>query len=335
MVNKTIFKTILSTTILFVIIVTYLVCSNVAEKFFFDKFYYQKSYDHGYGMYKDKPVRLEIYGDRSKDIISLNYGNFNNSTQKNNNYKIAIIGDSYPWGLGVRFPLTVASRLKNQLLTQRNDIDVLLLAKPGDSILDYYSTYKKISQQTQINIYIFFLVFNDLAFNHDDRIKDNDFENIIKNCQNIFPETIPNYIFNWQEFYSRHPVHKWKDVVEEQNTNIDKSWSNPINLCVLNYIASRLPQNSLFFITDNNSNPPYNSYYQTYLNEIQRFHHNIITFSSSKHIHKYDTYWQKNSTNNFSISKSEFHPNDVAHQIFADLLSTEIINNKKWGLLHE
>lgn len=326
--DKTIITLLLS---IVLSIATLFSCYIISEKYFFDKFFYQKSIIHGYGMYGQKPVKLEDYGNRAKDLINLNFNiqSHNTTTKK---YTIALIGDSYAWGMGVRYPQTVAPILEKKLKKINKNTDILLLAKPGDSILDYYSSYKKISNSTNIDMYIFILVFNDLAFNFDDRLHDNDYEHILENCR-ISNGPI-NYLINWQDFAKQHPNHNWDDVVKEQTDNINKSWSNPANICALNTISKTLPQNSLFFITDDYENTPNHLYYQTYINEIQKFHSNIIRSNNAKLLPGYESFW-KNPTKRLRISSNEFHPNAIAHKMYAELLYKEVTENKKWNFKYE
>lgn len=149
--------------------ISYGIVKRISEIFFFDKFYYQKSIDFGYFHFPpNKKSTLEVFGKRSQDVLTL----LNNKSPdvkghtSHGNYTIAIVGDSYVWGQGLknndRFPILLERKLSNL-----KDTKVYSFGMSGDGILDYYVKYQKIKELYDIDLYVYVLTVNDILINKD------------------------------------------------------------------------------------------------------------------------------------------------------------------------
>ena len=178
------------------VVISLLLSYWIAERYFFDKLFYQKSIQHGYWIpiegYKERVADLLELESRLKDDRGLQL----HDKQPSNKFTIAVIGDSYVWGQGVRFSQTATQGLEKKLNKYRNT-EVLSFAYSGDNILDYAHRYHQIMQSFDVDLYIFALVINDILLaTGGERFRDGDFGNIVKICSSKFPESKLIYEYN-------------------------------------------------------------------------------------------------------------------------------------------
>src|SRR3989344_6833304 len=114
--------------------------SNFSEKYFFDKFYYYKSASHGYVNPIWNPLingsNPSIVEERIKDLralieITRKDSEANNQLSPSNYFRIAIIGDSMVYGLGIRNNERF-SYLLEQKLNKIKPTKAYILAQPAD-----------------------------------------------------------------------------------------------------------------------------------------------------------------------------------------------------------
>lgn len=288
----------------------------IGEKYFFDKLFYQKSIKHGY-MPPGKDFDYKYFGGRSKDLKALgeftykNKNNIRGVSNKNEVYTVAVIGDSYVWGEGVKED-QIFTRVLEKKLNKIRPTKVLSLGECGDSILDYLARYEKVKSVYNIDLNIFSAVNNDALLNRDGRLENDDYKNIISDCQKKY-NTDPIY-----DFYSDDGK-KWLE-------NFLKVGNNPVNLCVMERSIELLPtEKSIYFI------PQY--FWENaedivlYRNFLSKYSKNILLSSSGENIKEYQPLFSGNA---FQVSKKEGHPSVMAHQMYADVLYREITNNPKW-----
>lgn len=105
------------------------------------------------------------------------------------------------------------------------------------------------------------------------------------------------------------------------------SWSNPINLCVLNNSLAKLPtENGILFLADEYFNDDY--IYKKYRDYLIKNNKLIISAIKGRQMSNYSNYWTENVNENFKVSKKELHPNALANEMYADILFDEITINK-------
>ena len=153
-------------------IASVILCYWVGEQFYFDRVFYKKSAAHGYfnRWYYDASLRdltqVEkwLIAGRETDLRALLGGKIWDPAPEGT-FTIAIIGDSFTYGIGVQgwetWPRKLTGALKQHGITAR----VYSFAEPGNSLLDYYALYKMVKKQLNPDIIIFGLVSNDLLFN--------------------------------------------------------------------------------------------------------------------------------------------------------------------------
>lgn len=300
-------------------LVCYFLCLFLAEKYFFDKFFYQKSTIYGY---------WPDYNFQTRDL-------FNQALQTNqkdrfvfskDNYIIAIIGDSYVWGEGIKDD----QRLSNLLEKRLNKIrptKVISIGIPGDSIFNYFKNYQKLSQITSPNLYIFPLVYNDALIRTYDTngncLPEPDYQEIQKKCSQEFPRQKIIYEPYCDLTHQGYTFNKKADQVFIASSFADawhSSWQNPLNMCIVNNSLSQMPTgNAIYFITeDYQNNDPY---YAILKKELSQNSKTIVLSSSGLN---------GQPLSSLQVSPNEPHPSALANRIYADVLFNEITNNPKW-----
>lgn len=161
----------------------------ISEKFFFDKLYNYKSINHGYRA-RGKNLSLEDFGKRGEDLYKLRAFSEDSSiindavlgTRDNGVFTVAVIGDSYVWGKGLREGKRFVRILERKLNTFY-PTEIISLGGDGDNIVENYVKYKLISQQNpNVDLYIFGMVDNDLMMNKKNTYSQSTQEEFIDKC---------------------------------------------------------------------------------------------------------------------------------------------------------
>jgi hypothetical protein len=306
----------------------------IVESFFFDKFFYYKSIEHGYWVPGQK-LTLESFGERAfdlkqldKDFQAIQDGDKTLETNDDDIYTIAVIGDSHVWGQGVRFKDTVSQLLEKKLNKYKNT-RVLSLGYSGDSILDYYIRYNKINQVYPIDLYIFVLVDNDLMLTKDYEKKYRQ-TSIFNDCQDRFPEQEPVYDLS-NENYEEKIISGSSISEEKWLERFEKSWHSAMNLCILDQSLLALPtDNAIFFISPYQHEEGSQLQWKTYKKYLNRNQKTVLYSTDAKTLDGYERFWEK-PLKYYGVSKKDNgHPSKIAHRMFADILTKEIMNNPKW-----
>lgn len=294
----------------------------MAEKYFFDKFFYQKSVTYGYWLDNKS---FTDYGDRAKDIITWQL-NINKdekilgiSNDKSNYFKIAVIGDSYTWGEGLKNEQRFVKILSDKL-NKLKPTEIISLAKPGWNNLDYLNAYQQMKKYYPSDLIIFALVTNDILVNKSDNNA-----TYTKVCLQSNNNIHPVYESNLEK----------ADTSKIADQILNEAWINPTNQCILKNTLINLPtDNTIYFITEE-----YNqNWFQTqqYRNHLLNQQKNILYSGLGIDLPQYKKYWDNNLWKNFTISSIEGHPNSLANQMYADILYNEIVTNPKWNFpIHE
>lgn len=147
----------------------------VAEHYFFDKFFYRKSAMHGYSKDEGNPLAEKdlkgLLKPRLQDLNELLQTNdyrILGEQSDNNTYKVALIGDSFVYGTGVRTSERFGEVLEKKLNLIRLS-RVYVLAQPGDDLIDNFAKFELAFQYIQPDIYILGMVDNDISFGAYDK----------------------------------------------------------------------------------------------------------------------------------------------------------------------
>jgi len=145
----------------------------IGERYFFDKLFYKRSALHGYFSLNNSGLSQEETGWLNTTITNLREADLQRlksgavwPPQQKNKIRIAIIGDSNAYGVGVLPWERYSKLLPKELKKHSIESEVFTFAEPGNSIVDYYALYTLIKQQVNPDI-IINLVVNDLLFNPD------------------------------------------------------------------------------------------------------------------------------------------------------------------------
>ncbi|MEO8581501.1 MAG: hypothetical protein ABI425_02860 [Patescibacteria group bacterium] len=273
----------------------------------------------------------EIFGQRIAGIISINNFLANDSKQvlgenitKDENKKpfvVAVFGDSYVFGAGVRneqvFPLLLEKKLNRIRPTK-----VLSFALSGDTIFDNYEKYKIIQEMgVQPNVVVFGLVNNDLLLSP----------------------------LKWAPsptIYTRFSVESsnifngctGEIIRQEDGDSYERDVSAPFEVDTLNYCGflktlTLLPKEKAIYF----------NFWDVNLEPDTRME-KLIAGLSSKGLHivtplkEFKKYLGNNNDKisevpAFHVSKLDFHPSAVSHELFAESLFQEITSNTDYQFM--
>ncbi len=266
---------------------------------FFDQFVYQKSLSYGYTKFrgiKDWPLA----GKRGEDLFQL-VQRHNSCLVKDghfdNQFTIAIIGDSYVWGQGLTDEQRFVQILEKSLAKKAN-VSVISLGAQGDDLIANYAKYLLAEETLDIDLYVFGLVHNDIIINPYNHYLPEIISQINRDCGLplffLLPESTMNY--------------------EQQ---VVSSFSEKYgNSCVAKTIAGRLPKEGAVYFNYLESF----SMYANLVNEYGAiFNNNGLEILSATDYTSFDEYQRK-----YKISKREDHPSYWANQVFAETLENYI-----------
>lgn len=300
----------------------------IGETFFFDKLFYNKSIAHGYWVPK-KNTQISDFGRRSKDALPLYELSTISSasatvlgSMKDSVFTVALIGDSYVWGQGVRFEYTM-SQLLEKKLNERRPSRVLSLASSGDDVIENYSKYVY-ANAMGVDMYIFVLVNNDVLINkqrkYDDTVDTQVYDRLTGLCSKQTNREVTSVRWDDSEINGG----------EYYLQKLQESYHNPANICVLQRVAAMLPkERALYFVADDRE-----KYLDIYINALEQSGLHIIDRVLGKRLNKYSKYFS-DTNKYFRVSKIEDHPSVLAHRMYADILFDELITNPSWGFLRE
>jgi lysophospholipase L1-like esterase len=283
---------------------TYKFCYFLAEKFFFDKFFYYKNIDYGY-LIPNKHLSFSDFGDRAKDINNLQNGiNIKTDDKK---YNIAIFGDSLTWGQGItnnqRFTVLLEKRLNKIKPTK-----IYSFANCGDNLFDHYIKYQKsLSVYGKMDLYIFAFYNNDLVFNTDKHYNTDQFlTELTKNCSG-------NTIYD-PEYNSNNP-NQGDQFIESKKSSLDH---NSVNYCAYQGILPLLPKDKVIYINLGSLFEKWDVE-TTFSNTIN---HDLNIIKTS-YLTLCDTPLKCN------VSDKDRHPSTFVNKYYTDILFNEITTNNK------
>lgn len=308
----------------------------LAEHVFFDRLFYQKSWLHGYefglllnvGMEDDwSYMRRLLFSQRQADLklllqeerkptlstyCPLNIAS-NRQYTKQRPFKIAVIGDSNAYGMGVRTQQRFGDQLEQQL-NHYLPTKVYTLAEPGNDMVDMFSLYALAKDYLQVDFVVFGVLENDFMINNDlrypnsqvikssltalcgwpDRDKEINFASWSETLATYYPyysPQAPNHCF------VRNTLAKLQNdrqIVFVRYFNFDQPLLCSVDSENLNYCLHK-------FMTS------------TYSEMVTHYNQSIIGLDSSEKLQ--------------AVSELEGHPSAQQHQQLATLLSSHIIGH--------
>lgn len=298
---------------------------SIAEKYFFDLLFYQKSPLHGYA---DNVSVVASYSNnfflknRVKDVRKLIDPQVTFiKTTKSNPYKIVIIGDSYTYGEGVLKHQRFGDVLEKKL-NKIHPTEVYILAQPGDDIVDHLAKYELAQRKIKPNLVIVALVSNDLI--------------------EVMDAKYPGQEEVYQELQTKCNPPEFDKKVTWEVMDYDILTADYLlpsvspyysNICYLEttigIISANTELSSLFYTFES---IPYKdricSKHSTKTNYQMKLVSAEIEDIIMKSTDNYITYgWQKQEL--YKVSLREDHPSKEAHEIIAEQLFQEVIKLQK------
>lgn len=326
--------TILSCLIGISIFISLLFLYWIGEKYFFDKLFYKKSVAHGYS--KDawniaaNPNISPGLKNRVKDITYIkDLYNADDSTNvlgasdsdQNKEFVIAIIGDSFVYGMGIREEQRFGELLEKKL-NSLYPTKIYILAQSGDGIIENYAKFNLANKYLKPDLYIFGLVNNDLVFELYDKYPSQ------KDLYAEIKQFCPGEEFMWFWWKEDFKKESWQDLLINQYAS--SFLPKYQNVCLLRKIAENITKTSnkiLFYSfyqennkidnTDSKLNQLHSAFMKKYVDIIKQAG-GVVVFQPDGDV------WS-------SVSNTERHPSAQANKDFANQLFEEITKNQFWG----
>lgn len=323
---------------IFLVFYAYKLSYYYAEKYYFDKLFYRKSQKHGYlksnsedlTQIQNREIRKRI-----EDVISLVEAHNNSAqvlgVQSNQEYKIAIIGDSFVYGGGIkrdeRFSEILESKLDNFQPTT-----VYNLSLNGDNIIEHLAKYKLAESHLNPDLYIIGIVNNDFMVDRIDRYPDQEkwFNEMKSRC----PKEV--FIYNWEGYEEM----TWEEVFLKgyYPSGLD-SYSNT---CLLIEALSEMDKSKIIFfpITPmlEESSILLPDTYQN-INQEVRLKDQWLMLKYINAITMQDGYFLYYDYSNvpedmMRVSEKEGHYSKYVNKQIAEKLYEEITSNQKWNFIN-
>lgn len=277
------------------------------ETVLFDKVYYQKSIAHGYYP-RDRYFEFSDFGARASDIsIILELSSSNKpekrvlgTSQTDDRLVIAVIGDSFVWGQGVRNEDRMSEVLERKL-NKITPTKVYGLGMSGDNIIDNFSKYY-FSQQLpeKVDIYFFGIIENDLIlseYGKPDRYSDYTFGIATQGCSG---EIVP------------------QDTTGDQYLEAVKATRTAeYHVCFLNNVAQLLPTENAYYIAFSDFK---------FLDPTTEFIKQTLA-DHGKQVISTKNLLTDVSNGNYDASSLDPHPGKRAHAAFADIMYQIVLAN--------
>lgn len=282
----------------------------LAERVFFDRFFYYKSIAHGYFV-PDQTVQLSQFGQRSLGIRLLKA---EVAGRCDMTPRLVLIGDSYLWGMGVRNTETVTAQLHKLV----PEIEVVSYAYPGATLADYLGFYQFAQTVSPNNYYIFLAVDNDILADSTTGFGQSTAQTALQHCITKYPAQSPQVTPDWQQL-------EHVEAARLTNVATTESWRSPLNACIAQELLAHLKgMNGGFIMSD-----PYRDtegHYQKYEALLQTV--GISVWSSQPLVTQ-----RQLSLSELQVSRAEIHPSRTAHQLYAWIIFQEIKKTHWWELV--
>ncbi len=285
------------------------ICYLIAVMFFFDTFFYEKSVYYGYWP-TGKQIEMADFGRRSVDILSLERGDLRQNLSPDV-FTVAIIGDSYIWGQGVKNSDLFGIVLEKKLNAVKKS-QVIILGSPGNSLLDHLTIYEKLKKlDVHIDAYVFALVTNDILPFHEGNYSQSAQE-VFKKCEYLYGPLVRD--IDWSD-----STISMEKKLEQSNSLWNRIWASYANRCLLDIFALLPTHNTFYLLTDNYTGG--NIGWEETQKKLLQHGKRVISSSEMGDEASYSTYL-KNPPKYLEVSARDQHPSKRAHALYADLLYT-------------
>lgn len=295
-------------------------CYWIAEHFFFDKFFYHKSVAHGYWVSPETGYQgLADFGHRGSDMLGLMRIIFEGKESKvlgvqaTNQFTIAVFGDSYVWGLGVRENERLSALLEEKLNHYR-PTKVLTFAVEGDNLIDHWRKYKALRDSGQkIDLLILGIVHND-AF-----IKKNSWYGLAD--QDLVDQCQGRVILDVSEDIEEH---RFVDVYPQRV--LQSLEPDTKNYCIVQEFIPKFPkEHALYVSLDSLLTTDPKSLKMTEL--WQKAGYPVLTFKTIAP----DLSPEQET---LFVSQKERHPSARAHRLFAAGIADILLKDPRFGFIN-
>lgn len=321
---------------------TYKLVFFLGEKYFFDKLFYKKSeifgYTNCYNLISIEQKNSKVIEKRIEDLRELiafveHESGHVLGTEDEAVYRVAVIGDSFVYGMGVkqsnRFP-----EILEKKLNQIRPTEVLVFAHPGDGLLDNYVKFFLAKQHLDIDLFIVGIFQDDLApYVHKTYTVYSEIDDIIELTKASCPgeELSPEEIW---EYWSKSPgEEEFLEWIGDGADLFYHSFSDQYaNVCYLEEVIKKMTKDNVLFLS---FVPPPDL---TILSKIPQNFNEKFAYALAKYletIKKYDgkvVFCFDDSEFFFeSVSDKEGHASKKTHRCCAESLFKEIVGNPKYN----
>jgi|GEM_PF-2249008 len=324
-------------------IISIWLCFIVAERFFFDRLFYQKASFYGYNYDRNanfeiinqkNPLAKYFLNNRIRDLKKLMDLSLDRTSiiepknlavnvlitkkfTKSQPLKIAVIGDSNTYGMGISQNQRYSNVLE-KFLNKTVPTKVFNLSEPGNSLEDDYALYLLAKERLQPDFVIIGILENDLIFNQS---KYPNSESVRSMLQNFCP----------QDIFSASNIElinsDWNEVIDIYQESFLPTYANS---CFLKKLASDFAEDkTLIFFNFFNHQQMFCSIDDSLANSKHRA---IMTAYRTELINSGNTVigHDPNQTVFSTVSKAETHPSASANKDFAKIIYDHI--SKKLNL---
>jgi len=316
---------------------SYKLAYAISEKYFFDKLFYRKSAMHGYlnvewGDYTN--IQNNEINKRISDILLITQEK-NDSEEKvlgasdNNEYRIAVLGDSFVYGWGIRKGERFSKMLENNL-SKKRPTKVFILGLPGDGILDNLAKYKLAEAKLRPNLTILMFANNDFSIDWINRYPGE--EELFGKLKSKCPGEV--FMFDWNQYSNW----SWKKLF--LTAFFPAATDNYSNSCIFLDALREMDNQKIIFFPTNTIPKNEISLPENFSNSDQELFikHEWLMQKLKNLIKTQDGFILDYDYNNIpndliSVSDSEGHFSKFTNKMIAEILYKEITNNERWGFI--
>lgn len=333
-------KRLLKITVLFGLVAVILLLTvefawQTTEQYYFDRVFYQKSPLYGYISDETKTANLTAtprhhwaVEQRLVDLRTLWKHETENTDYPEkfdkSVFKVAFIGDSYVYGMGVLEPERISEVLERKLNTIR-PTKVYAFAQMADDVLDYYANFLVAERRLKPDLYIVSMVWNDFEVWGNK----NPMEEVLR--QRL--QTVCKYP-EYKERFSPD-TSNWLQIIRDHSVHAITPVSN--NYCYMDeFIKDIQTERKVLFFNFNHFEGP--QWCQSG-DDIEHIYHSLVIHEYENLIHKNDGVVFGINVENWSkwqsVSDKEAHPGKAMHALGAQVILTELLRDPVWGFVSQ